>query len=92
MSPRNLGLVTHCLTLALLPNLAFAYVGPGAGLGAIATVLALLGVILYGVVGFVWYPAKRLLRGKRSTDAEDIDENSDAVLSPDEQIDAETQD
>ncbi len=90
MSPRNLGFVAHCLILALLPNLAFAYVGPGAGLGAIATVIALLGAILYGIVGFIWYPIKRLLRGKRSTDAEDIDENCEEVLSPDKQFDAET--
>lgn len=51
---------------------AHAYVGPGAGLGAIAAVVALiLGVVLL-VVGFLWYPLKRLLRGsKKSVPADD---------------------
>ena len=45
---------------------AEAYIGPGAGLTAIGTVVALLGGLLLAVVGFVWYPVKRLLkrRGK----------------------------
>lgn len=50
--------------VALLPGLAHAYVGPGAGLTAIGTVLALLGAVLLAIVGFVYYPVKRLLRGR----------------------------
>lgn len=50
------------LSAALLPSPAFAYIGPGAGLGAIAVTIALvLGVFLL-VVGLVWYPLKRLMR------------------------------
>lgn len=41
-----------------------AYVGPGAGLSAIGSALALLGAILLMIVGFVWYPVKRFLRRK----------------------------
>jgi hypothetical protein len=38
-----------------------AYIGPGAGLGAIAlTVGLVLGVALL-LVGFLWYPLKRIL-------------------------------
>jgi flagellar biogenesis protein FliO len=41
---------------------AMAYIGPGAGLGAIAlTVGLVLGVALL-LVGFLWYPLKRILR------------------------------
>ena len=47
---------------AVLPDAALAYVGPGAGLTAIGTVLALLGAVGLALVGFVWYPVKRLLR------------------------------
>jgi hypothetical protein len=44
---------------------AEAYIGPGAGLSAIGTVAALgLGIIL-ALVGFVWYPLKRLVRRLR---------------------------
>lgn len=42
------------------PTAAVAYVGPGAGLTAIGSALALVGGILLAVVGFVWYPVKRL--------------------------------
>jgi hypothetical protein len=49
----------------LIASPAFAYIGPGAGLGAIAvTVALLLGVVLL-LGGFVWYPVKRLLRNKK---------------------------
>lgn len=57
-----------CLFLALAaaallaPDPALAYVGPGAGLAAIGTVLALISALLLAVVGFLWYPLKRLLR------------------------------
>ena len=50
--------------LALLPAVAEAYVGPGAGLTAIGTVVALVAAVLLALVGFVWYPIKRLLRGR----------------------------
>ena len=43
----------------LLAGSAHAYIGPGAGLGAIATLIAVvLGLILI-LVGFVWFPLKR---------------------------------
>ena len=48
-----------------LPALAHAYVGPGAGLSAIGSILAFLGAIFLLIVGFFWYPIKRLIKGKR---------------------------
>jgi hypothetical protein len=48
--------------LVALP--ASAYIGPGAGLTAIGTVIALVGGILLAIVGFVWYPIKRVLRSR----------------------------
>ena len=39
---------------------AEAYIGPGAGITVIGTVIALIGAILLAIVGFVWYPIKRL--------------------------------
>ena len=48
----------------VLPDHALAYIGPGAGLGGIAVLVALsLGVLLL-VIGLVWYPLKRFLRGR----------------------------
>ena len=46
------------------PGAAFAYIGPGAGLSAIVIVIALAGAVILAIIGFVWYPLKRLLRKK----------------------------
>lgn len=58
---------THAVlgdALALLTDPALAYIGPGAGLGGLAIVIALgLGVLLL-LVGLVWYPLKRVLRSR----------------------------
>lgn len=48
--------------VALIATPALAYVGPGAGLTAIGTVLSLLAAVVLAIVGFVWYPIKRFLR------------------------------
>lgn len=48
--------------ILLLPATASAYVGPGAGLSAIGSMIALVGAIVLAIVGFVWYPVKRLMR------------------------------
>ena len=53
-------------------SFAHAYVGPGAGLSALGTVAAFVGACLLIIVGFVWYPVKRLFkwlqkRGKKET-------------------------
>ncbi len=54
---------------------ALAYIGPGAGIGAIGTVVAVIGAVLLMIVGFVWYPVKRLLkRFKQPVGADDKQE------------------
>ena len=47
---------------------AFAYVGPGAGLTAIGSLVALFAAVGLAVVGFVWYPIKRLRRRRQGAD------------------------
>ena len=44
-----------------------AYVGPGAGLSAIGAFLAVLAGIVVAIVGFLWYPIKRLIRSVKRT-------------------------
>jgi Na+/melibiose symporter-like transporter len=43
-------------------NPAFAYIGPGAGLTAIGTFFGVVGAVVLLIVGFLWYPVKRMLR------------------------------
>lgn len=52
------------LLIAVPPN-ALAYIGPGAGITAIGTVVAFIAAILLAIVGFIWYPIKRLLAKRK---------------------------
>ena len=58
-------ILTIFLLLALVPSLAEAYIGPGAGAGTIAVVLGVIGAAFMAVIGLVWYPLKRLFRGRK---------------------------
>jgi hypothetical protein len=62
------------VAVLLLPRPAAAYIGPGAGISVIGTAVAFIGALVFAVVGFVWYPLKRLaaaLRTSRSSGDED---------------------
>ncbi len=58
--------VVAALVLSLHPSAALAYIGPGVGAGAIAAVLGVIGSILLAIVGVVYYPIKRLLKGRKA--------------------------
>jgi hypothetical protein len=58
--------VLVAMPLMAVATAASAYVGPGAGITAIGTVLALVAAGLLAVVGFVWYPLKRLFGRRRA--------------------------
>lgn len=64
-----------CLLTLATAGTAEAYVGPGAGLTAIGSVLALFAAIGLAIVGFVWYPLKRMLKRKS---AAAVDEDTTA--------------
>jgi len=60
-------IVTAALLIAALPAPAFAYGGPGLGLGIISAVFGVLGALLLGFIAILWYPFKRLIRRIRGT-------------------------
>lgn len=68
-----LGRAVFC-GLILSAGPALAYVGPGAGLSAIGSVLSFLGVIVLMIMAFLWYPLKRLMGRLRKTPAAEEDE------------------
>jgi hypothetical protein len=47
--------------LFFYPVVAFAYIGPGLGLGVFASVLGVLVGLLMLIIGIIWYPIKRLI-------------------------------
>lgn len=53
------------LVLAALPSAALAYIGPGVGAGAIGAVLGVLGSIFLAIVAVVYYPIKRMMKGRK---------------------------
>ena len=48
--------------LIIYPSIASAYIGPGLGAGALASVVGILAGFLMLVVGVVWYPIKRVIK------------------------------
>ena len=60
---RKLTIACLAAAFAATPALpAFAYIGPGAGAGAIAVVLGILASIVMAFFAILWYPIKRLLK------------------------------
>ncbi len=47
-----------------------SYIGPGGALSAIGSFLALLAAVFLALLGFVWYPIKRMLRARKLAKAD----------------------
>ncbi len=65
--------LSTCMTIAdVIPAVGkpLAYIGPGAGLSAIGALLAIVAGLVVGVLGFVWYPIKRVLKNRKTADEE----------------------
>lgn len=65
MNCKSTGLLVILLGLIAWPSSAMAYIGPGGGISAIGVFLALVVGLILAVMGFVWYPLKRLFRKRR---------------------------
>ena len=74
------------ITIALvlltgLPAISYAYVGPGAGLSIIGSLLAFFAAIIVGIFGFLWFPIRRLLK-KRKQAKEQASDRAAAEADP----------
>ena len=49
------------LPLLILPNLAFAYIGPGLGVGAIAAIVGIFVAICVAVFSMIYFPIKKVI-------------------------------
>lgn len=63
---------------------AYAYVGPGAGLTALGSIIAFIGAVLLMIAGFLWYPIKRLLKSKKQTVKEKAEKAGESTGQPSE--------
>ena len=73
-----------------LPTISQAYVGPGSGLSAIGSIIAFIGTVFLLIIGFLWYPIKRLLKGKQLDSSQatghEISQENTKAESPNEEI------
>lgn len=60
------GFAVFCAVIVLQPLAAQAYIGPGVGAGALTAVLGVLGSIVLAIFAVIYYPIKRLLKGKKA--------------------------
>jgi len=68
---RSVILAFTLAVLAVSPAPAHAYIGPGGGLSALGALLALLAAVSLAVMGFLWYPIKRMMRRRRAQPSAD---------------------
>ena len=61
---RRFGVVLVLVGTALATS---GYIGPGAGVGAILVLIAVVLGVLLLLVGVFWYPLKRMVRSRRGT-------------------------
>ncbi|MDI3338405.1 hypothetical protein QKW60_18495 [Defluviimonas aestuarii] len=66
MVKREVLIVTLAAAILMSPQMAMAYIGPGVGAGAIAAVLGVIGSIFLAIVAVLYYPIKRMLKGRKS--------------------------
>ena len=58
----------------LCTSSAFAYVGPGVGLGVIGTLFGIFAAVALALFGLFWYPIKRAFSKKSSPTSEGHDQ------------------
>ena len=50
---------------------AHAYLGPGGAVSGFGALLALIGAVVVAIVGFLWFPIKRMLMKKKKVNIDE---------------------
>lgn len=61
------------ILLILVPLPAWAYIGPGIGLGVIASILGFIGAFFLAIFAILYYPIKRALNKRKAVKAKQRD-------------------
>ncbi len=75
-----LRLLAFAAALLLTGGQAFAYIGPGLGLGFIGVLVGVAAAVVLTLFGIVYYPLKRLF-GKKPAAVEKAEKTDEADLS-----------
>jgi hypothetical protein len=57
------------IALLFAPTVALAYGGPGSVISGIGAFLAAVAALLASLLGFIWFPLKRLYRSMKGKDS-----------------------
>lgn len=66
MSHKLMSLLTICILFSFTTQ-AFAYIGPGLGVGAVGAVLGVVGGMLLALFAVLYYPIKRILKKRHKS-------------------------
>jgi hypothetical protein len=58
------------LAIAAIPGTAAAYMGPGAGLGMLGSLIAVIAAVGIALLGIVLLPLRMIMKKRRKTSAE----------------------
>ena len=80
-------LLVNCFGSPVQAADVLAYVGPGAGLGMLGALAAVVGVLILGLLGPILYPLRAILRKRRARQQGEVPEEneSDAAVTVKEQ-------
>ena len=73
---------TGAAVLLAIPTPALAYMGAGAGLSAIGSILSFVGVFALMLFGFVWYPIKRRFKKNQGEGDVQLEAQAEAEAEP----------
>lgn len=59
--------------VALIPDFAYAYIGPGLGAGTVGVVLGVIGSVFIALFAIIWYPLKRILKKNKKPKTQDVE-------------------
>ena len=62
------------MLMLILTDYAHAYLGPGAGLGMIGSLIAVIVAVVVVLLGLVIYPIRRLLKKKSRSEQSPMDQ------------------
>jgi len=63
------------ILLAVSPA-AMAYIGPGAGISVLGSLLGILGTIVVAIGAIIFWPVRKFLKRKKQAKAETVEESS----------------
>jgi hypothetical protein len=64
-------LFTGLIAVSFTAGEAHAYVGPGAGIGALGAIIGIIAAVFLSILAIALWPLRKLLRGKRKPETAD---------------------